>query len=408
MTCTAPEHDHAHDFDFLLGRWVGHNRRLSAIFQGATTWQEFESTNVMTPMLDGHGNRDEYRSTEPAIVGATLRFYDPATQLWHVYWSNARLGRVEPPAVGRFCGNTGVFEGDDTFDGKPIRARLTWTKVDTANPRWEQAFSADGGKTWETNWTGDLRRPSEATALPGLSDDYQVFELRRYTLQPGVRDRFVANFEKHFPDAFLQLGAMLVGQFADRASPDTFVWLRGFHTLEARAVGNASFYYGQVWGEQRGVMNSWLDDHTNVLLLHPLPGTGVRILPPVGNAEGDRAGGIVVAQIIRAEPSVLPQLTQTAQKLFTSYQQEGVQVIGTFATLDVTNNFPQLPVRTDGPYLVWLAVVRDAATLAAVTQRAKAGAQMLADGQGLKAAPEWLVLDPTAQSRARWWEPPAK
>ena len=54
--------------------------------------------------------------------------------------------------IGGFDGDTGIFEGEDTFEGRPIRVRFTWSRVDTPTPRWEQAFSDDGGRTWETNW----------------------------------------------------------------------------------------------------------------------------------------------------------------------------------------------------------------------------------------------------------------
>ena len=40
----------------------------------------------------------------------------------------------------------------DAFEGRPITVRFTWSGIDTPEPRWEQAFSDDGGRTWETNW----------------------------------------------------------------------------------------------------------------------------------------------------------------------------------------------------------------------------------------------------------------
>ncbi len=158
QNCAAVAADHAHDFDFFLGSWVAHNRRLTGILQGSTQWTAFESTHVVTPILDGRGNREEFRSHAPDITAVTLHFYNPATQQWSMYWVNGKDGHIEPPATGQMCGSGGVFEGDDSFDGKPIRARLVWTQVDTDTPHWEQAFSSNGGRTWETNWIGDLRR----------------------------------------------------------------------------------------------------------------------------------------------------------------------------------------------------------------------------------------------------------
>jgi hypothetical protein len=62
------------------------------------------------------------------------------------------------PWIGAFSGGIGRFECDDTFEGRPIRVRYTWSHVETPTPHWEQAFSADGGSTWETHWTADFTR----------------------------------------------------------------------------------------------------------------------------------------------------------------------------------------------------------------------------------------------------------
>ena len=95
------------------------------------------------------------------FVGVTVRTYDPKTGLWRLYWVDNRFsaGVIQPPVVGSFHGNVGIFEGRDTFNGRPIVIRFTWT----VNPRgsrvaakWNQAFSADGGKTWETNWYNEF------------------------------------------------------------------------------------------------------------------------------------------------------------------------------------------------------------------------------------------------------------
>ena len=59
---------------------------------------------------------------------------------------------------GSFSGNVGQFEGDDTLRGQPIRVRFRWTEIDTPTPKWEQAYSPDGGKTWETNWVMHFTR----------------------------------------------------------------------------------------------------------------------------------------------------------------------------------------------------------------------------------------------------------
>jgi len=145
----------ASDFDFWQGEWNVHNRRLRERFAGSDEWDEFEASCVARTILDGLGNEDEYRTGfGGGYVGMSFRFFDPATRQWSIYWADSRFPvlLLESPVVGSFSGDVGVFEGDDTFDGRPIRVRFTWSGVTTATPRWEQACSDDGGETWETNW----------------------------------------------------------------------------------------------------------------------------------------------------------------------------------------------------------------------------------------------------------------
>jgi hypothetical protein len=93
----------------------------------------------------------------------SFRFFDPETRLWSIYWADSRRsGVLDPPVFGSFAGDAGVFEGSDTFDGRPIRVRFTWSGVTTPTPRWEQAFSDDGGESWETNWVMDFARAGQA------------------------------------------------------------------------------------------------------------------------------------------------------------------------------------------------------------------------------------------------------
>ncbi|MEO8505823.1 MAG: hypothetical protein ABI609_18150 [Acidobacteriota bacterium] len=148
-----------HDFDFLHGSYKVHNRRLRERLKGATEWVEFEATNHCRPTLGGLGNEDEYRTDFwPDFTGMAFRFFNPKTRLWAIYWADSLRGTLESPVYGSFANGRGEFEGDDTFEGKPIRVRFLWTGIDTPTPRWEQAFSADGGETWETNWVMDFER----------------------------------------------------------------------------------------------------------------------------------------------------------------------------------------------------------------------------------------------------------
>jgi hypothetical protein len=142
-----------------------HNRRLRQRLAGSDEWDEFEATSEARPILDGLGNFDEFRTDYlGGFVGSSMRFFDPETRQWWIYWADSRRsGELDPPVVGAFDGDVGIFEGSDTFEGRPILVRYTWSGVTTPTPRWEQAFSEDGGETWETNWIMDFTRSEEAT-----------------------------------------------------------------------------------------------------------------------------------------------------------------------------------------------------------------------------------------------------
>ena len=163
MTQAATIEATAQDFDFWMGSWNCRNRRLRERLAGSDEWEEFESKVVARPILDGVGNEDEFRTDYAGgFVGMSFRFFDPERKRWSIYWADTRRsGELDPPVFGGFSGDTGVFEGDDTFDGRPIRVRFAWSGITTPTPRWEQAFSEDGGETWETNWIMDFTRAEE-------------------------------------------------------------------------------------------------------------------------------------------------------------------------------------------------------------------------------------------------------
>ncbi len=174
----APVRDGSHDFDFLYGKWEMPNHRLVKRLSGSHEWEDFMSYDECSPLPGGLGNQDFYKTDHwKNFLGMTTRTYDKHTGLWRLYWVDNFFsgGVIEPPVVGKFDGNVGVFEAPDSFDGKPIIVRFTWTvnpKGSKAVAHWEQAFSADGGKTWETNWTNEIIPMDDAEAAqhfgPGI------------------------------------------------------------------------------------------------------------------------------------------------------------------------------------------------------------------------------------------------
>jgi hypothetical protein len=243
------------------------------------------------------------------------------------------------------------------------------------------------------------------TAVP---HNFTVFEFRRYIITDGNRDKFAANFDAYFPDAFEQIGAIVVGEALERKNPNGFTWLRGFHTFNDRAIDNALFYYGPVWQEHKKPTNDLLVDNDNVMLLKPLsPEREPMVYPSVDPITGPTgAHGIVVAQIFNVQPHQVDAFARAAESTFARYRAvAGVREAGVLVTLDTTNNFPILPIRKDVPFLVWLGVVKDEATLDHGLQPVVDHAAAALTGTGLlRGAPEWVVMDPTRRSRLRWWD----
>jgi len=271
------------------------------------------------------------------------------------------------------------------------------------------------GLAWLAGFGGMAQAQSglPAAGTPGVAalGDFPVVEFRRYTIRDGEREHFAQYFESYFPEAFEQLGAIAAGAFFERDHPAGFTWIRGFHTLDARATVNAAFYYGPLWKEHKQTLNDLIVDSDNVLLLRALsPERAVTVLPavdPVTEAGGAR--GVVVAQVFAVTQNGVDALLPEAEKAFARYRAAGAREAGVLVTLDVTNNYPQLPVRTDGPYLVWLGILRDDAMLdRGFRSVAEQSSRALVATGLLRGSPELIVLDPSRRSRLRWLPAPGR
>lgn len=161
----APEErDGQHDFDFQFGRWKAHNRRLLHPLTGSNEWVEFDATIVARPIWGGRANMDELEADTPTghIEGMTVRTYNPKSHQWSIYWANRNNGVFSlPPTVGKFRNGRGEFFDQEDFNGQNIFVRYLWIVPNADTTRWEQAFSVDGGKTWETNWIIDAKREKD-------------------------------------------------------------------------------------------------------------------------------------------------------------------------------------------------------------------------------------------------------
>ncbi|MGH8204425.1 MAG: DUF1579 domain-containing protein, partial [Steroidobacteraceae bacterium] len=139
----------AGDFDFFIGRWRVHHRRLNERLAGCQDWMEFAGSCESRKILGGQGNMDDNMLELPGdnYRAVTIRTFDPRSGQWSIWWIDARNpSSLDPPVVGRFENGVGTFSSDDTFKGRPIRVRFRWSLPAKDRPRWEQAFSADAGK----------------------------------------------------------------------------------------------------------------------------------------------------------------------------------------------------------------------------------------------------------------------
>ena len=150
----ATPRDGQHDFDFEIGTWKTHLKRLQHPLSGSSTWVEYEGTSVVSKIWDGRANLVELEVDGPAghIEGLSLRLYDPAARQWSLNFSNSRSGTLTPPTIGEFKNGRGEFYSQDTLDGRAIFVRFIISNITENSCRFEQSFSADGGKTWEINW----------------------------------------------------------------------------------------------------------------------------------------------------------------------------------------------------------------------------------------------------------------
>lgn len=150
-----------HDFDWEIGTWDTRLRRLSKPLSGNTSWLEYAGTTVVKPLMDKRSNIVEFDVNGAAgrIAGVSLRLYQPASGKWTLHFANLANGLMTEPMEGSFSEGRGTFFGRDVLNGRPILVRFLIIPVNRNQWRFEQAYSADDGKTWEYNWIAiDTRR----------------------------------------------------------------------------------------------------------------------------------------------------------------------------------------------------------------------------------------------------------
>jgi hypothetical protein len=158
-----PQRDGSHDFDFLIGDWKAHVRRLPDRLNNSNVWVEYEGISNHHKLLDSNANFEEFDVTSTdkklRIKAQTLRLYNPASRQWSIYLVDLDNGTLDtPPVVGGFSGKRGEFYHQESLKGRTILVRCVWLDISHNSSRMEQSYSPDGGKTWEVNWICELSR----------------------------------------------------------------------------------------------------------------------------------------------------------------------------------------------------------------------------------------------------------
>jgi hypothetical protein len=166
---TSTERDGQHDFDFEIGTWKTHLSRHLHPLTGSTTWIEYEGTSVVRKVWDGRANLVELEVGGPAghIEGLSLRLYNPQSHQWSLNFAGSSDGTLSQPTIGEFKNGRGEFFDQETLNGRAIFVRFVISDITSNSCRFEQAFSEDGGKTWEANWIAtDTRAKDESDKAP--------------------------------------------------------------------------------------------------------------------------------------------------------------------------------------------------------------------------------------------------
>ena len=142
------------DFDFEIGTWKTRLKRLMNPLTGSNTWIEYEGTTVVRKVWDGRANLVELNVKGAAgrIEALSLRLYNPESRQWSLNFANIKSGVMTTPTIGEFKNGRGEFYNQETLNGRAILVRFVISDITQNSCRFEQAFSDDGGKTWEVNW----------------------------------------------------------------------------------------------------------------------------------------------------------------------------------------------------------------------------------------------------------------
>jgi hypothetical protein len=150
----------AHAFDFDIGKWKTHTSRLLHPLTGSNVWVELDGVTEVHEVWGGRANLAEYKANgaDTHIELLSLRWFDPTTHEWTLDFSTPGVGMFGVPSVGEFRGERGDFYDYEPVNGRNVLVRFSIWKISDREAQSEQAFSDDGGRTWEVNWINRYTR----------------------------------------------------------------------------------------------------------------------------------------------------------------------------------------------------------------------------------------------------------
>lgn len=156
----TPPRDGQRDFDFELGTWKTHVKRRLRPLTGSTAWVEYDGKTVVRKVWDGRANLVELTMDGPAghFEGLSLRLYNPESHQWSLNFANGAGGQLAIPTIGEFKDRRGEFYDQESLNGRAILVRFIISDITPTSCHFEQAYSDDGGKSWEVNWVADDTR----------------------------------------------------------------------------------------------------------------------------------------------------------------------------------------------------------------------------------------------------------
>jgi hypothetical protein len=159
-TSRPSERDGQRDFDFEFGAWNVHIRRLQHPLTGSTSWLDYDGISLVEAVWDGRANLGQLKVDGPAghIEGLSLRLFTPGSNQWSIFWANSADGSLGQAMIGGFKDGRGEFYNQESLNGRAIYVRFVFSDITSSSFRLEQAFSSDGGKTWEANWIAVFTR----------------------------------------------------------------------------------------------------------------------------------------------------------------------------------------------------------------------------------------------------------